>query len=503
MAEPGAFGRKMGIEPKPMPTPDRSGILLGIVRRLGEVQDESALYRALHHGIAEVLPCDAFYLLRYDPARARAHLAYWSGNGGYPTDLSFEGGEAAVLPGGVLETGDSVLQDPVLQRLLRGGPTTPLSAKLSTPLRHGHRTLGALCLLSRDRAAFGDSDLELLEGFADLAAIALEQLRASAEAEVARRGAERMEEIVRTLLGSLDLGEVLAKVAETALELSRGNGAVVWLLEEGRASVAAASGETAPRVGTQYPLEGELVRILLGDRRPVVLGEVSESPLLPEEVRSQFRAQSALIVPLVAGDGVLGALSVGSLEPRFFSDDDTRLLTRLANHGAVAIQNARLHSTLQALSLTDPLTRLPNRRHLELHLEREFAAARRGRRLSVVLFDLNDFKPFNDHYGHLAGDAVLQSVGEVLSGETRAMNLVARYGGDEFLAVLSDTPAEGARQHADRVAEKIRAHPGLGGVGVSVSSGIAEFVPSMRSVLELVGAADRDLYRVKGIKNGA
>ncbi len=153
------------------------------------------------------------------------------------------------------------------------------------------------------------------------------------------------------------------------------------------------------------------------------------------------------------------------------------------------------------MSLTDPLTGLPNRRHLELHLSQELAAARRGRKLSVVLFDLDNFKQYNDTLGHLAGDEVLSAVGDVLAGETRAMNLVARYGGDEFLAVLSDTSVEGARQHADRVAARVAKHPSLGPAGITLSAGVAGFDDRTSSIAELIQAADEDMYRSKASKN--
>lgn len=206
------------------------------------------------------------------------------------------------------------------------------------------------------------------------------------------------------------------------------------------------------------------------------------------------------MAPLNFGDRVTGALAVGVAHDRAFAEEDAHLIERLAGHASVALKNARLHASLQALSLTDPLTGLPNRRHLELHLGQEMAAARRGRKLSVVLFDLDNFKTYNDTLGHLAGDEVLHAMGEVLSGETRAMNLVARYGGDEFLAVLSDTSLEGARQHARRVADRVSRHPSLGPHGITVSAGIAAFDGSADSIKDLIQAADEDMYRSKAAK---
>ncbi|MCJ7627734.1 MAG: GGDEF domain-containing protein, partial [Longimicrobiales bacterium] len=164
----------------------------------------------------------------------------------------------------------------------------------------------------------------------------------------------------------------------------------------------------------------------------------------------------------------------------------------------VALANARLHESIRALSLTDPLTDLPNRRHLDLHLRREVAAARRGRHVSVVLFDLNDFKLHNDRLGHVVGDQILRHFGRILLSETRAMNLAARYGGDEFISVLTDIPRIGAESHARRVERRVASHPVLSGFGLSISYGIAEFDPvKMFEIEDLIQSADRNLYRAK------
>jgi diguanylate cyclase (GGDEF)-like protein len=150
----------------------------------------------------------------------------------------------------------------------------------------------------------------------------------------------------------------------------------------------------------------------------------------------------------------------------------------------------------EQLALIDDLTGLPNRRLGRRFLEMEVAAAQRGRQITLVIFDLDNFKEYNDTHGHLAGDRVIQAMGGALAHNTRKMNMSARWGGEEFVSVLSDSNAVGAAVFASRVQDTLRAlteatHP------VTVSAGIAEYGKGIASVDDLISAADEALYRAK------
>ncbi len=150
----------------------------------------------------------------------------------------------------------------------------------------------------------------------------------------------------------------------------------------------------------------------------------------------------------------------------------------------------------QALAYTDNLTHLPNRRRVRIELENEFAAAMRGRPLAVVLFDLDNFKEYNDHYGHAAGDEALRVFGGVLLETTRQMNISGRFGGEEFLSVLAESSSDGAMVFAERVRASLRA-AGLGKGPLTVSAGVAAFHPGMKTPDQLLAGADHALYRSK------
>jgi diguanylate cyclase (GGDEF)-like protein len=158
------------------------------------------------------------------------------------------------------------------------------------------------------------------------------------------------------------------------------------------------------------------------------------------------------------------------------------------------LHRAREEAAEQAL--TDELTGLPNRRYARLFLDKEFEAARRGRALTVVLFDLDRFKDYNDTYGHAAGDEALRTFGHTLGGTTRKMNLSARFGGEEFLSVVSSAEIAGAMVFAERVRNTLALQQPPQG-HLTVSAGMAVYEPGMKSPDELVAAADRALYLAK------
>lgn len=152
----------------------------------------------------------------------------------------------------------------------------------------------------------------------------------------------------------------------------------------------------------------------------------------------------------------------------------------------------------EQLALTDSGSGLPNRRHAMLHLQRAFAAAERGDALTVVLFDLDHFKQINDRFGHPYGDGVIQQFARLVESETRGMNLSARFGGEEFIAVLDEVSAQAAFVFAERVRRRFAEATAEQASGpLTVSAGVAAYERGMASPEVLVAACDQALYRAK------
>lgn len=165
--------------------------------------------------------------------------------------------------------------------------------------------------------------------------------------------------------------------------------------------------------------------------------------------------------------------------------------------GALAETLRRQKASALQLAFHDTLTAVPNRRMLDLFLAQHFAASQRGMKLSVVIFDLDGFKAYNDVHGHAEGDAALGAFGEVLRRQTRDSDVAGRYGGEEFLTILPGSAMGAARQYAERVREDLARHELPTGTRITVSAGVATADPTMNSPAELVRAADAALYQAK------
>ncbi|CAN5630858.1 hypothetical protein BH23GEM9_BH23GEM9_05520 [soil metagenome] len=302
-------------------------------------------------------------------------------------------------------------------------------------------------------------------------------------------------EVSHALSSTRQLEETLALVSRWAVRLLDGKAAVIELLmPDGETlELHAVHGLPTDMLGLTFPVEGSFTGWVVRHGRPRCTDNAALDPFLHAASVPYVGGSALASVPLRYSNTTLGALSCIGRRP--FTTADIAMLGAFADQAAVAIENARLFRQVHLLSITDPLTGLANRRQLERDLAREFAAARRGRRLIAVMFDLNEFKAYNDQYGHPAGDEALRLFAATLSALMRTMNVAARYGGDEFIVLLADTDTAGAEVFIERV------HAGFPGADargrlsqLSVAAGYAEFSSTMRNPDELVAAADAALY---------
>ena len=218
--------------------------------------------------------------------------------------------------------------------------------------------------------------------------------------------------------------------------------------------------------------------------------------------------QSALVCPLIVGEGFIGTLAVYHVEPSFYRDDHRRLLDRVCEQAAAVIHNSIVFEQTQQDSLTDALTGLPNTRFMFLHLSRELARADRfNAEVSLLVLDLDDFKEINDTFGHHIGDRALREVAATLRTVIRPYDICVRYAGDEFIVVLSGCghdEAEKKRQELQQAVDnlELEVQPDLR-IPLMISAGAAVFPHDGHGYEALLAKADGRMYGDKSQRKAA
>jgi diguanylate cyclase (GGDEF)-like protein len=331
--------------------------------------------------------------------------------------------------------------------------------------------------------------------------------RGAAAVHTSARRLAILTDVVKTANSILEPRKVIELVVEKIRHLVPSEAWSLMMLDEERQELVfeAALGAKSRDV-TAFRLKvGEGVAGWVAQTgKPAIVNDTARDARFSPRVdhRTQFETRSILCAPLVSRGRTIGVLEIINKRGGRFTRQDLDLVLSLVEPCAIAIENAILFQRTEQLTITDDLTRLFNSRYLNLYLGREIKRCKRhGIPLSVIFLDLDGFKGINDQYGHLAGSGTLTEVGGILAQGVRESDILARYGGDEFVVVLPETPASGALVIAERLRRAIEEHRFLEPQGVaariSASFGIATYPDHALSPEGLIQKADQAMYRVK------
>ncbi|MFV2063054.1 MAG: diguanylate cyclase [Chloroflexota bacterium] len=382
---------------------------------------------------------------------------------------------------------------------------------LLAPLRSEGKVIGVVVLSRLGIDRFSDDELRLLAVLADQAAVAIENARLLTERDRHVAELAALLDISQAGGGATDEREIADELAAKLHAAAHMDSCLISRWDEESAALVPIGAHGRPIEGHErdITLQRATRQVLLNDE--ALLLDPTLDEVDPAE-RARLKAPGgapALLLPLSTSGHVVGLVEfISRSAGRRLHDGETALLRTMANQAAAALENASLVRQLRDAAETDLVTGVYSHRHLQDRIRQETARATRTRSpLSVLMVDLDDFKRINDEHGHQAGDRVLRAIAGALRAAVRSSDVVARYGGDEFVVLMPDTDLEEARQVADRAAAAVRglAHPMTDGseVRVSFSAGLSVHPKDGRSGRALLRAADAAMYTHKRTRSSS
>jgi diguanylate cyclase (GGDEF)-like protein len=354
---------------------------------------------------------------------------------------------------------------------------------------------------------FTREEIDLIVGLSRQASLALERAQLFKSAKKRALELDTLHAATTSLLSTIDLVSLLNQIIEGAKRaIPSAEMGTLRLKNPGseKLEVRAIVDFPNPQPQEAYlKIEENFAASVIQDQNPLLIPNVNhnQSNFESEKTNGFPEIQSAIVAPLLYDQEATGALSLLAKEPDAFSEDDLRLLVSFAATASAAIRNAQLHAEIQALAITDSLTEVFNRRGLiELGTREVERAHRFNRPLTAIFIDLDHFKRVNDRFGHPIGDQVLRAIIHRCGKYIREIDILGRYGGEEFVILLPEVNTNSGAKIAERLRQEVANKPiktDVGKIAMTISLGVAEITSDIRNIYTLIEQADAVMYNAK------
>ena len=466
-----------------------------------------ALYKDLVRKLSTLLDIEGIAILTFDRKQGRYTSRY---------SLSKHGGQAEALS---ISENDGLVQD-----LLSGSPFVLSAEPVTDPKADFLVGMGALyffpilvnkkleAILRIDDRVLKENDTHIISGFCKQAALSLENHRLHLDLYQKFDRFAAISELTKAITPIQDDKKLLRMILDKSAELLKAEQGSLMLLDhetdvlllEAKKGIVEGVSEKL-RINRGEGISGKVAE--LGE--PFLVENLESDPRINQKNRQHYKTLSFVSVPLKIEDRIIGVLNLADkTSGEVFNEEDLNLVQSFASQAAIVMERNTFYNKteeLKKLTITDHLTGLLNRRYLYERLKDEVARSERhGHHLSLLMLDLDGFKVINDTFGHLFGDQILVGIAETLLNTVRSMDIVARYGGDEFMIILPETVESLAVEIAERLRNTV-AHQGvpsqeatdMGLPLLSASIGIVCFPGHGETVELLLENVDKALYRAK------
>ena len=383
--------------------------------------------------------------------------------------------------------------------------------KLLFPMRIKDHFVGLLLLTDKNGSAWAPGDFLLIHAIVGLASTSINNAMLFENSEATKNELDHkvfnlmtLQQSSKVLSSTLDLNGLINISIDMFLETVWANKGILMLFSDERPEleVKAFKGITKVDVDElkKNPAETWAMTTIEKEKKPIFAQEITGRSYQAYTTVNRD-LPFAVYVPMLKEGELYGVVKVGAkINGQPFTENDLEFFATLASQAVIAFENARLYS----LAITDSITKLYVHRYFQMRLEEEVARSRRyNSTISLLMCDIDHFKPINDNYGHQQGDAILKEVSKILRKNVRNTDIAARYGGEEFAIILPETTQADAKIVAERIRRDV-AHfdfpsimPGQPSVKCSISIGVAGFPLNADNKDQLIQKADNALYKAK------